>query len=434
MEFSPFKVKLPKFYYGWIIVGVVAMSGFVQSQETFPVIAILLKPITEEFGWSRATFAGAMAIGTVLGGFLGPAVGPIVDRYGPRVVAVPSLFFLGLILISMGGISALWQFYGIQITARLIVLGILGLSMGVLIPKWFVSKRGRAVAFTSMGNRLGTVVLPLLTQTLVNIRGWRTATMGQGLLVWIIAVVPALIFLRRQPEDLGLLPDGAGTTDGSLDQSGNNQPRKDSEVSLSVKQVIRLPSFYLLTLAGMLNFFAAAGLNLHLFPYLTDSGIDPTIAATVITTWAIFGAIGSVAAGFLAEKITSRRVSLTAILLMALAVVTLPAIQTTKWALGFSVIHGLGTGGWLTLELMIPDYFGRRNIGAIRGITAPIRNIAIASGPVTAGLIYDVTGSYTIGFLAFFLGLLGAFICVLFAQPPKEQTRFISESANADRV
>ena len=172
--------------------------------------------------------------------------------------------------------------------------------MGVLIPKWFVNKRGRAVAFTNMGNHLGTVVLPLLTQTLVNIRGWRTATIGQGLLVWIIAVLPALLFLRRQPEDLGLLPDGATADTGTSSQQGNNQRQANSEVSLSVREVVRLPSFYLLTLAGMLNFFAAAGLNLHLFPYLTDSGIDATIAATIITTWAIFGAIGSVAAGFLA--------------------------------------------------------------------------------------------------------------------------------------
>ena len=408
----------------------VTLCDFVSSQETFPVLAVLLKPITEEFGWSRTSFVLPMVIGTILGGFLGLFVGPRVDRYGPRWVAVIAFTVLGGLLVAMGWIATLWHFYGIQIAARTITHGIIGLAMMVVVPKWFVAQRGRAVALTSMGHRLGQLVLPPLTLLLVSLGGWRTATVAQGLMVWGIAIVPAGLFLRRQPEDMGLLPDGVtpeqleGRGDSTEDRAAAAaRERIEAEVSLSAREVVRLPAFYLLTLANMLNPFAAAGLNLHLFPYLTDQGIPEVIAVAAVTTWFFVGVPGTLIAGFLAERFSSRTVAIVGFALMAAPVFLLPWVRSAPLAFVFAVTHGLGQGTMVVLRMLWPDYFGRRNLGAIRGLTHPAQNLAIAGGPLVGALIFDVTGGYTLAFLTYAVGLLGAAVCIFFARPPRRQER-----------
>ena len=135
-----------RFYYGWVIVVVVALAGFTQSAETYPVLGVFLKPMTDEFGWSRSVFAGAMSIGTILGGFLALGIGPLVDRYGPRWILTFAFIILGATLALLGGITTLWQYYALQIIGRVMTMGVIAMAMQVIIPKWFVAKRGRTVA------------------------------------------------------------------------------------------------------------------------------------------------------------------------------------------------------------------------------------------------------------------------------------------------
>ena len=111
-----------KIYYGWVIVGVIALSGFANSAETLPVISVFLKPITEEFGWNRSVFTGAITVGTLLGGFFSMATGPVIDRYGPRWVLVIGFAILGALLISMAAISTLWHLYTLQVLARVVAM------------------------------------------------------------------------------------------------------------------------------------------------------------------------------------------------------------------------------------------------------------------------------------------------------------------------
>ena len=142
------------FYYGWVIVAVVALANFSRSAETFPVLGVFLKPMTEEFGWSRSAFSGAMTIGTLLGGFVAVGVGPLIDRFSPRWTVAIGLFVVGGTLVLLAGITSLWQFYALEIIGRMVTMGIVGLAVQVIIPKWFIAKRGRAVAISGLGGRL----------------------------------------------------------------------------------------------------------------------------------------------------------------------------------------------------------------------------------------------------------------------------------------
>ena len=151
--------RIPKgrerLYYGWVIVAVVAVMGFTLSAETFNVLGVFLKPLTQEFGWSRSDFAGATSLGSLMGGVIALGIGPMMDRFGARVALVLSLGILGAVFVLMVWMTSLWEFYALQVTGRMLNNGVLGVASSIIIPKWFIAKRGRAVALGGLGSGLG---------------------------------------------------------------------------------------------------------------------------------------------------------------------------------------------------------------------------------------------------------------------------------------
>ena len=150
-----------------MVVAVIALSRIASTTQQNQVLSVLLKPVTAEFGWTRSTFIGASAIGTILGGLAAVLVGPLIDRFGPRWVMFVGFFAMGGLMIAMGSIHSLWQFYAILISTRLILQGALNLGNNVVIAKWFINSRGRASALAAMGQRIGAGAMPLVTERLV---------------------------------------------------------------------------------------------------------------------------------------------------------------------------------------------------------------------------------------------------------------------------
>ena len=416
--------KRKPFYYGWVIVAVVALAGFTQSAESFPVLGVFLKPITEEFEWSRTLYTGAMTIGTVLGGAIALGVGPFLDRFGGRWVLVASFAVLGVVWVLMAEINSLWQFYVLQVLARMLMIGVVGLAMGVIIPKWFVAKRGRAVALGGMGAKLGNAVTPLYIQYFIGLRSWRLAALVSGLLVWGVSLIPTAILLRRQPEDMGLRPDGADDPAPAQRTASAAADRQRAEVSMSLREVLQYPAFFLLTASVMLTSFAQPSLNLHTIPYLTDQGVGAGAAAAVLTVWAIFGGIGSLALGFLVERYGIRPIMAINQVVIAAGFVLLFLVDSATSALVWGAYMGLVQGGNFFLQpVLFADYFGRESLGAIRGVVWLVQMLAHASGPLAASLAYDVLGDYVAILLVF-----GAFtflggVLIAFAQPPDLSAR-----------
>ena len=422
----PEKKTSSKLYYGWVIVAVVALANFSRSAETFPVLGVFLKPMTEEFGWSRSVFSGAMSIGTLLGGFIAVGAGPLIDRFGPRWTVVIGTFVIGGTLILLAVIDSLWQFYFLEIVGRMVTMGIVGLAVSVIIPKWFVKKRGRAVALSGMGLRLGNTVTPLYVQWLVTMGNWRIAAAAAGIIMWVTSLIPSALFLRRSPEDMGLLPDGDLPGDAEpyvaakqeKEQPANNV---DPEISLSLKQVARLRSFYLLVTAFTVSAFLATGLNLHMIPYFTDQGLSPGFSAIVVAVWSGSGAIGSLLFGLLAERYSIRLVMSWSFIFLAGGFVLLLAVQSTSTGLIWGLYQGLVNGGMFTLQLVIfADYYGRDSLGAIRGAIQPVQLGANAMGPLAAALVYDFTGSYFLVFSSFIFLSIFCGVCIFLAKPPVE--------------
>ncbi|MDP6495207.1 MAG: MFS transporter, partial [Dehalococcoidia bacterium] len=418
--------RKPRFYYGWIIVVVIGLGGFTQSAESYPILGVFMKPITEEFQWSRTIFSGSTLMGTLMGGIVAMIVGPMLDRLGARWTLTVAFAVLGATLVLMAFINAMWQFYALQIIGRALTMGVLAMALGVVVPKWFVTKRGRAVALGGLGQRIGNAVTPLYVQFLVSQGSWRLATAVAGILMWTVSMIPMAIFMRRKPEDMGLLPDGVSPEEAQVRETdGQSQAESlpQQETSMTREEALRHPSFSLLVVVFSLVFVAAPALNLHMIPYMTDKGISEGFAVAATALLSLCAGVGSLVTGFLSERITARRTLIGILVMMSLGFIGLLQVEVAWQAIVWGIYYGLSFGGMFMLQQVIfADFYGRDNVGAIRGIVWPVQMIFNATGPFVASIAFDALGSYTMIFWIFASLVMVASLLVFLARPPSQQT------------
>jgi MFS family permease len=428
-------VELRRPYYGWIIVGVSFLIGITESGVFQNILSIFMKPMVEEFGWSRTSVTGAIAFGSTCGGFLSLVVGPILDRYGPRMVAFWGILILSLGLSAMTFLSKIWQLYLFFGVGRMIAAGVLSLAISVSIANWFVSLRGRAMGITRIGDRLGSTLLPLMVQYLIMALGWRMAWGTLGAVVFLMSGIPALLFLRHKPEDMGLLPDGAlpvsermGNEDLLKEEAKTGAWNGDSEPEWTRAQATRTKAFWTLTFLNSLIPFMQAGINFHIYPFLTDQGFDERIAVLILSTIALFGMVGSPIWGMLAERFRIQSVLAANVVGNGLIFLSL------YWAILYKVDGPWGTGAIFLLAAMhgifhggrnpmIPvvwaNFFGRRSLGSIYGLANPFYFTANAIGPMFAGFCFDLSGSYAFPFYLFIVTFFVSGIIAVRMQAPE---------------
>jgi len=426
---------LKKAFYGWIIVCVCFLIGITEAGAFQNILAIFMKPMALDFGWNRASISGAIAFGSLFAGIISPFMGPVIDRHGPRMVSFFGIAVLSAGLVGMTFVSRIWQLYLFFGIGRMIAVGVLMMTVSVSVSNWFVRLRGRAMGITWIGSQVGSALLPAFTQLLISTRGWRTAWSALGGVIFLISGIPSLIFLRRRPEDIGLLPDGAPAgassethlTGGARvnDSTGGADPL---EPVWTRTQAVHSSAFWTLTLLSSLIPFVHAGINFHMYPFLTDQGNNEMVAVTIISTIAVCGAVGSVFWGMFAERLRPQK--LLAGNVFGAAVVFLMIFYTARpeagGILGIGILyvlaslHGLLFGGRVPLLNTIwANFFGRHSLGSIYSISGPFQFTANAIAPIFAALCHDLYGSYFLPFhlfiaLLFIIGAIG-----LFTRPPK---------------
>ena len=419
--------RKPRFYYGWTIVGVAALAGYATSMQMLPVQGVFLKPVTEEFGWSRTAFTSAITAGTVLAVFAAPIVGALLDRFGGRWIVTFGLSALAATMFAVSTVSTFWQFFIPIAAARVMHLGVISTAvMGPLVPMWFIVKRGRALALAGLGPRIGVMVNPVFAQALISFFTWRAAAFGIGSVIAVVSILPAAIFLRRSPESMGLLPDGEAPEEREariLEASTRDDATaSDLDASIRLGQAMRHRSYYLLMATFSLAFMIVSGATFHLVPYLTDHGLSSEMAVGALFSWAAFATIGMVVTGMVAERANVRLLLTADLLLMALSFIILMAARSAVPAYVWAISFGLVEGGLFVLQQMIfADYYGRASLGAIRGTIWMMQVAGNAIGSIAGSVAYDLTGSYVLVFAAFGLCSAAGAVCVFFARPPRVQ-------------
>jgi MFS family permease len=206
---QPSRLRSKRPYYGWVLMVVLGITTIISYGTTQYLFGVLVVPISTSLGWNRASVSGAYAVGLIVAGVLGVPIGPLVDRWGARLLMSSGSAIAGLALIGLAQMHDLFQFY-------LLWSGGLGLAMALtlypvtftIVANWFVRKRGKALAvLTLVGGLSSPICIPLAGAMVAQI-GWRATLVVLGLSQLLLALPLHALVLRRHPEDLGLSPDG----------------------------------------------------------------------------------------------------------------------------------------------------------------------------------------------------------------------------------
>jgi len=416
-------VALP-FFYGWIIVAISMVAGFFSAGVSNITMAVVLKPISDDLGWSRALTAAAVTLGSILGGALSPIFGPVADRLGPRLLLPAGGALVGLLAIGVSLSAEPWQFYAAFVPARALTEFLLcGIVPLTAVANWFHIRRPRAMGLVAMSVPLGSSALSLIYQFFIAHYGWRSAFLALGLSLWILVAIPGVIFLRRQPEDLGLSPDGLApdSHDGPL-SLGKERQRRGVERSWTRGDAIRTSALWLLVASAFLASVGTGGIAFHMVAYFTDVGIAPAVAAGALSVMALSGAVGNGVWGALAERLPPRRLNVATMLISAGAVALLTQVRDPMTAYVFAVLFGLNARGAAVLtQILLARYFGRHSYGAISSVLDPFHKGGLGLGALFAGIAFDFTGHYGTIFTIFLASYLCSALLIFLARHPADE-------------
>jgi MFS family permease len=378
-------------------------------------LSVFLLPISADLGWDRKAIPLALTVGTVVGAFVAPGCGWLVDRYGARAMLTAVGLLLGATMLPIAAIKTYIPFFILYSAARTVDMGPLNTAATTAAANWFIRFRGRVLGLVVAGNAIGVAIQVPIAQWMIGVWGWRTAW-AVLILVAIGLLTPLAWWLvRRRPEDLGLLPDGDAAPEPHL----TGATRRPEEINWPLGAALRSAAFWLLVISGAMSAMAVAGLSLHQIAILMENGFQPETASWVIGIYALWWATGSLVWGFLVERVSSR-VALGAIYLVAGGcMLWLTQIVELLPALIFATLYGLMNGGKETLDAVVwADYFGRASLGAIRGFSRPIIVSANAFGGLVAGIFYDWLQSYgTVIVLYGTMSLLAGLLVLLASRP-----------------
>jgi sugar phosphate permease len=322
-------------------------------------------------------------------------------------------------------VHSFWQFALVRCSLVIAGEALLGsLVINVTIAQWFVRKRGRAMGIANLGTGIAKFSIPLVAAALFVSIGWRGTWAVFGLVAPFLVVVPALIFVRRRPEDMGLRPDGeapSSTTESlSIGETAPRHATAPAERSWTRAQALRAPTFWLLVITFGIASVGIAGLNLHIFSYVTDIGHSPLIAASFMSTIALTQLGSTLIWGFLADRFDIRKVSCAQFLIQGVGLVTaISSRQLHLTYLGF-FLYGTGLAGSFVLrEVIWANFFGRTSLGTVRGLSLFFSHLFAASGAPFFGFLHDRTGGYDLSFTIFSGALFTSAFLILLAAPPK---------------
>ncbi len=417
------------FYYGWVILGNgVAVSLSTRTVMAVATLSVFVVPMTQSMGWSVGMFSGAVSLGGLVAVFVSPIVGKWLDKYGAGVILGTGSFATGVIAIGLAFVAHPLAFYALYVPGRMIFSGPLEMGLPTAISNWFIRRRPMGLAVDHIAKGAGLAIVPWAMQLIITGFDWRAAWFTLGILALALGVIPSLLLVARRPEDMGLEPDPVPAQEASAKRDseaakGPDNPGSFAEIDFTVGQALRTRAFWILAIFSGAAMMAQAGLSLHQVSHYISQGVDPRFAAISASTFAL----AQMPAGLFWAAL-ARRLPIRVLMMASAFVVALAAAGTvvSDWLLPEIISAagvGFGVGGLhLLIRLVWADYYGRQNLGTIRGLTMSVQVGGQALGPVIAGFMFDYFDSYRIPFTIFGVAVFMAGIMALAAKPPRAPT------------
>lgn len=377
------------------------------SYGTMLSFGVFLKPLIDDFSWSRAVTSGAVSTVMGVSGLVGIVAGRLTDRYGARIPIIIGILIGGLSYWLMAYCDSLWQLYlyiGVGIG---ICTGSCYTPVNTIVSKWFVKKRALALGIALLGITIGQMSLsPLIAQVIVAY-SWRSAYIMMAAIV-LITAVPAAVVLGKNP-----VQNNEASQSNAEGGAGGVAQRRE----WSAAEATRAASFWMLMITGFVISAGSYFVSTHIVAHATDHGIPPTLAALVLTVMGVGGIAGTLLAWSMTVRLGDRVAFL--LLLVGQTVALLLLIWATNLWLLFALIlfFGFAFGAAIPVRTsMIAHFFGGRSIGIIMGFASFAWAAGGVTGPVLAGYAFDSSQSYDIAFLAGGLLLLAGVLTVCFVK------------------
>ena len=420
--------KAPKkFFYGWIIVLCCTLLMAVGTGIFVNCVGIFVKPVCEDLGFERGTFTLYTTITSVLSMLAMLVFGELYRKKPRRIrlyIAIGGLTGC-LVFFGYSLSSKLWHFYTLSAIYGCVATTLAGISVTTLVNNWFVDKRGLATGLAFAGSGVSAAIMTPVLTTVVTDYGWRMGYRTMSLVSFII-LIPAMLLIRLEPSDKGLLPYGVTPHPSEEDKRSITVIE---QTGLTRAQAVKTSSFYFQSIGIFCLSLAGMGISNHAISYFTDIGYSPLTASTAMSLVMTIMIGAKILLGAVFDKIGSvRSAILTGLCMIASTLSIRFAGAGAFMPYVFSVCFGFG---YSTLTVpysyLIGQNFGTREFSSIYSLICTLGSLGGGIAATLTGMLYDRLGSYypvwTIYFVLACLALTFLFLASKTAQDRGYQYR-----------
>ena len=394
-------------YSGWGVLAAAFTGVMVSFAPLVPyTFSLFLNPLHAAFGWKREAMGGAFALAAITVALVSPAIGLLLDRFPPRRIILPAILAFAVALASLSRLSShIGQFYLTFLVLGLAANGTAQFAYTRTILTWFSRHRGLALALLLTGSGVGSILVPPLTQWMIQHHGWRGAWLMLGGIALLGFPLTAML-VRNRPEGPLVRTDGHAA-------------------GMTVASALRTTAFWILAFITIFSAFSENGLVTNLASILTQHGVLASSAALALSLRGGAGIVGRLFIGFAIDRLSPERIQTFVLALAGAGTLILAFASTGPTALLGAAILGIGLGSEADVgPYLLARFFGRRHFSVLYGLTWTAYAIGGATGPLWIGHLYDRAGSYQPRFIVYLAGVtFAAALLSLFLPPHRKMIR-----------
>jgi predicted MFS family arabinose efflux permease len=392
-------------YPGWGVLAAAFTGVMVSFAPIVPyTFSLFLDPLHAAFGWKREAMGGAFALAAITVALVSPLIGLLLDRFPPRRIILPGILVFAFGLATLSRLTPhIVQFYLTFFVIGLVANATAQFAYTRTVLTWFTTHRGLALALLLSGSGVGSMLIPPLTQWMIEHHGWRSAFLLLGGIA-LLGLPLTAILVRNRPE-------------ASIVRSDHR-----ADTGMTVAAALRTTAFWILAVITILSAFSENGLVTNLASILTQHGVLAATAALALSVRGGAGIIGRLGIGFAIDRFSPERIQSLVLALSAAGMLIL-AFAGSSWTslLGAAVL-GVGLGSEADVgPYLLARYFGRRHFSVLYGLTWTAYAIGGATGPLWIGHMYDRAGAYLPRFIVCLAAVaFGAVILSFFLRADEE--------------
>lgn len=404
-------------HYGWFIL-LLAFFALLSVQGVRLSFGAFMQPWEATFGVDRGTISAIAMVSFFVFGISQPIYGKILARFGMRHIFAGSALLIGLSLIGVRYATELWQvmvLYGI--IASIGFGGASNVTASLAVTNWFVKRRGFAFGLMSSGSSFGQLLVVPASLWLITLVGWEMTSWIFGLAITLVIAPLLYLFLRNNPQDVGLAPYGA---DPAANETAATVHVETAPVTLRVLLDRR---FLFLALPFFVCGYTTTGLiDTHLIPYAHEHGFSTQTTGTAFSLLAAFNIAGTLLSGQLADKWNNRAFLAGLYIMRALTVILLTMTDQIALLYLFAALFGLVDFATIAPTMMLAtNYFKRFAVGIVIGWIYLLHQLGSAAGAYVTGWLYDVSGQYETGMIiGVALLIVASALCLMLPKPQTE--------------